>query len=139
MKINSLKKSFVLVCIFASCKILAQSESKETFIDPVSGNKVEINESYDWTYAGKKYYFNSHDSRASFKMNPQMFLLNQCTSNMKTIDFVCGMKVNKSESYDLKYKGQNYYFDSYECKETFKMNPKKFISNKCAYPDSIKQ
>ncbi len=138
MKINLLKKGVFFVCIFVSCKAFAQSDSKEILLDPVSGNKVDKTESYDWTYAGKKYYFSSYDSRASFKMNPQKFLLNQCTSDMIITDPVCGMKVNKSESYDLKYKGQNYYFDSYECKETFKMNPEKFIKNKCAPQDPIK-
>ena len=53
-------------------------------------------------------------------------------------DLVCGMKVNKSEGYDWKYKGTRYYFDKYNCQETFKMNPEKFLSNKCVNPnDSI--
>jgi len=138
MKINALKKGILLVCIFVSCKTLAQSDPKQILLDPVSGNKVDKSESYDWTYANKKYYFSSYDSRASFKMNPQKFLLDQCTPNMVTTDPVCGTKVNKSESYDLKYKGQTYYFDSYECRETFKMNAEKFVKNKCVPQDSIK-
>lgn len=138
MKVYQFTKSIFLVCIFVSCKALAQSESKEVLLDIVSGNKVDKTESYDWSYAGKKYYFNSYETRASFKMNPQKYLVNQCTSDMTTTDPICGMKVNKSESYDLKYNGKNYYFDSYECKETFKMNPDKFVKNKCAAQDSIK-
>ncbi len=138
MKIKLFKKGFFLFCIFISCRAIAQSDTKEVLIDLVSGKKVNKSESYDWTYANKKYYFGSYDSRATFKMNPQKFLLNQCTSDMITTDPVCGMKVNKAESYNLKYKEQNYYFDSYECKETFKMNPEKFIKNKCAPKDSIK-
>lgn len=47
------------------------------------------------------------------------------------IDLVCGMKVDKSEAYEWKYNGVNYYFDTYSCKETFKMNPEKVIGNKC--------
>ena len=116
---------------------MAQSGTKEVLIDPVSCKKVDKTESYDWTYAGKKYYFNSYNSRAAFKMNPQKFLLAQCTSEMTTIDPVCGMRVNKAESYDLKYKGQKYYFDSYECRETFKMSSEKFLKNKCTPKDSI--
>jgi YHS domain-containing protein len=54
------------------------------------------------------------------------------------IDPVCGMKVDKSASFDWKYSGKTYYFDAYECKETFKMNPQKFIDNKCVRRDSIK-
>ncbi len=53
--------------------------------------------------------------------------------NVYVIDPVCGMKVNKAEVlYDWKYEGTKYYFDSYSCQETFKMNPKKFLENKCA-------
>lgn len=137
MKTNLFAKGIFFICIFASCKAMTQTGTKEVYIDPVSGKKVDKSESYDWMYAGKKYYFSSYESRAAFKMNPQKFLLDQCTSNMKTTDLVCGMTINKEESYDLKYKGQNYYFDSYECKETFKMNPEKFVKNKCAPKDSI--
>ena len=43
------------------------------------------------------------------------------------IDPVCGMKVDKSDAFHYKYEGKTYYFDKYECKETFKMNPQKFI------------
>ncbi|HWY11319.1 MAG TPA: YHS domain-containing protein [Bacteroidia bacterium] len=138
MKINLFKKNVLLICVILSCKLVAQSDTKNVFFDPVSGMKVDKSESYDLIYADKKYYFNSYDSRAVFKMNPQKFLLNQCTLNMITTDLVCGMKVSKAESYDLKYKGRNYYFDSYECKETFKMNPEKFLKNNCVPKDSIK-
>ncbi|MEK7719752.1 MAG: YHS domain-containing protein [Bacteroidota bacterium] len=48
------------------------------------------------------------------------------TSDNKT-DPVCGMKVAKSNAYHYKYEGTTYYFDKYECKQTFKMNPTKFI------------
>lgn len=47
------------------------------------------------------------------------------------VDIVCGMKVDKAEAYDWKYNGTKYYFDTYSCKEIFKMNPEKFIENKC--------
>ena len=48
------------------------------------------------------------------------------------VDLVCNMKVQKSEAYKYKYDGKKYYFDSYTCKQSFKMNPKKFINNQCA-------
>jgi len=138
MTVYPFTKSILFVCFFISWKVLAQTEPKEILIDIVSGQKVDKAESFDWTYAGKKYYFNSYDTRASFKMNPQKYLLNQCTSDMKITDPVCGMEVNKEKSYDMNYKGKTYYFDSYECKETFKMNPEKFVKNACAPQDSIK-
>ncbi len=47
------------------------------------------------------------------------------------IDFVCGMKVKKTEAFEWKHKGTKYYFDTYNCKESFKMNPDKFIVNNC--------
>ena len=50
------------------------------------------------------------------------------TSDNKT-DPVCGMKVTKSNAYHYKYEGTTYYFDKYECKETFKMTPIKYIGN----------
>ncbi len=48
------------------------------------------------------------------------------------VDLVCGMKVDKSEAYTYKYNGNKYYFDNYNCKEAFKMNPENFLKNKCA-------
>lgn len=45
---------------------------------------------------------------------------------------VCGMRVDLSEAYCWKYKRSKYYFDSYNCKEAFKMNPEKFISKNTA-------
>jgi YHS domain-containing protein len=47
------------------------------------------------------------------------------------IDPVCGMKVDKSEAYRYKYQGATYYFDNYNCKQSFKMTPEKFLNNKC--------
>ena len=49
----------------------------------------------------------------------------------KVMDFVCGMKVDKSEAYISKYKGKDYYFDKVECKKAFDMNPDKVINAKC--------
>ena len=47
------------------------------------------------------------------------------------VDPVCGMKVQQSEAYRWKYEEKRYYFDTYTCKQSFKMNPKKFSENKC--------
>jgi YHS domain-containing protein len=47
------------------------------------------------------------------------------------IDPVCGMKVDKAEAYTWKHKDDKYYFDNYNCKQSFRMNPEKFINNKC--------
>ncbi len=56
-----------------------------------------------------------------FKNSPKIYV----------IDPVCGMKVDKAEAYTWKYDSVTYYFDTYNCKESFKMNPKKYIENKC--------
>ena len=56
-----------------------------------------------------------------FKNSPKIYV----------IDLVCGMKVDKAEAYTWKYDSVTYYFDTYNCKESFKMNPKKYIENKC--------
>ena len=71
-----------------------------------------------------------------------IFLLSSCTTlkgDSSTpkyeIDLVCGMKVNKSDAYTYKLDDKKYYFDSYNCKESFKMNPKKFLEKK---PDDKK-
>jgi YHS domain-containing protein len=48
------------------------------------------------------------------------------------IDPVCNMKIkDSSEAFTWKYKEKVYYFDSNVCKESFKMNPEKFINNSC--------
>jgi YHS domain-containing protein len=54
--------------------------------------------------------------------------INNATLENST-DLVCGMKVNTSEAYSYKYKGVEYFFDNKNCKESFKMNPEKFIKN----------
>jgi YHS domain-containing protein len=46
------------------------------------------------------------------------------------IDPVCGMKVDKAEAYTSKYNGQKYYFDNYNCRESFKMNPESILAKK---------
>jgi YHS domain-containing protein len=42
-------------------------------------------------------------------------------------DVVCNMKVKKFDTFTFVYKDKTYYFDSYECREAFKMNPDKFV------------
>jgi YHS domain-containing protein len=139
MKTHFLKSvSIVAICFIFSGRVMAQVNVQDVAIDPVCGKKFDKADSYDWKYAGKKYYFDSYDCRASFKMNPQKFLLKSCTPDRTSIDPVCGMKVNKDESYDMKYKEKNYHFDSYECRETFKMNPEKFLKGFCAPKDTVK-
>lgn len=54
------------------------------------------------------------------------------SSKEPAIDIVCNMKVDKSKSFTAKYNHKLYYFDSYTCKESFKMNPEKFIKNQCS-------
>lgn len=44
-----------------------------------------------------------------------------------TIDPVCGMKVKELNAYTFKYHETEYYFDSKDCREVFKMNPERFI------------
>lgn len=66
------------------------------------------------------------------KIFPLFFLIASCAVN-KTQEPkfsycpVCNMKVDLAEAYKWKYNNSNYYFDSYNCKEAFKMNPEKFI------------
>ena len=55
------------------------------------------------------------------------------------MDMVCGMNVNMEEAYKYKYNNKTYYFDSYNCKESFKMSPEKFINNKCVVPSEAKK
>ena len=56
---------------------------------------------------------------------------NQTADSTSDTDLVCGMKVVKADAYKYKYDGKKYYFDSYNCKESFKMNPRKFIDKAC--------
>jgi YHS domain-containing protein len=52
---------------------------------------------------------------------------NSLSTTENSTDPVCGMQVTKSEAYSYKYKGVEYFFDSKDCKTSFKMNPEKFI------------
>jgi YHS domain-containing protein len=54
---------------------------------------------------------------------------NTLSTTENSTDLVCGMQVTKSVAYSYKYKGVEYFFDSKDCKTSFKMNPEKFIKN----------
>lgn len=64
-------------------------------------------------------------------------ILSSCVTSKTTmdsaivVDLVCSMKINRSDAFTYKYKDKKYYFDTYNCKESFKMNPEKFITNNC--------
>ena len=67
-----------------------------------------------------------------------MTVLSSCTVfkgaevPLYSFDPVCGMKVSEADAFTWKYKGTVYYFDTYNCKESFRMNPEKFLNaNKC--------
>lgn len=133
--------SLLLATVFLnSCATKKVGEVKtSTAIDPVCAMSLNKSESYVWKYSGTKYYFDSFDCKESFKANPQNFLDKKCVPNDSIMDLVCGKKVDITESYDYKSSGRVYHFHSYECKESFKMNPEKFIKNKCATPVMIKK
>ena len=69
-------------------------------------------------------FSNAMDAKTHRKVNKSSL-----STTENSTDFVCGMKVNKSEAYTYEYKGVEYFFDSKDCKEAFKMNPEKFIKN----------
>ena len=47
-------------------------------------------------------------------------------------DPVCNMQVSTSEGFKWKYKDQTCYFDSYNCRESFKMDPEGILKkNNC--------
>lgn len=106
--------------------------------DPVCAMNVNKSESYVYICSGKKYYFDSYECKETFKVNPQTFIEKKCVPNNNIIDPVCGLKMDLSESYDLKYNGKVYHFHSNECKQAFKINPTHFIMNSCTQKDSIK-
>ncbi len=134
---------WAIIGVLEACSMLKnKSSSSEFYTDPVCNMKVEKNNSFDYKYKGEAYHFDSHNCKETFKMAPEKFTRN--TSNLTNtdstsikfyIDPVCNMKIEKGSSYDYKYKGEAYHFDNYNCRETFKMSPEKFIKNKC---DSIK-
>ena len=130
--------SFSLAVIISSSCTTTKPVAEDTVVDLVCEMKVNKSESYSWKYDGKKYYFDSYNCRESFKVNPKNFLEKKCVPNDNIIDLVCGTKVKLSESFDYKFGGRVYHFHSYECKQAFKMNPEKFLKNKCAPTDSIK-
>lgn len=66
---------------------------------------------------------------------PSCSTLNHEETPQKPVDLVCGMKVDKREAFAWKYDKKKYYFDSYNCKQAFQMNPEKFINNKCVIPN----
>jgi YHS domain-containing protein len=117
--------TFTLLTNFA----FAQDRSKEIATDRVCGMAVNCSESYEFKYKGATYYFDSDDCRQAFIENPDNFVLKKCERNSKTVDPVCGVKVDISESYDLKYKGRVYHFHAIHCKESFQANPVKFIKD----------
>ena len=132
--------ALLVVAAILSLGSTAKAQKAEIITDIVCSMNVNKAESYTAKYEGKEYYFDSYECKASFETNPKNFIVKKCTPNNNIIDLVCGVKVNLSESFDLKYSGRVYHFHSYDCKQSFKMNPEKFIKNKCATTakDSIK-
>ena len=120
----------ILLCL------VSKTSLSQLIIDPVCGMKVDSSESYDYTYGKKKYSFDSYDCRKAFMANPKKYIENACTPPAQNRDLVCGLVVDLSESFDLKYKNKIYYFHSKSCRKAFKMNPEKFINNKCDIPVS---
>jgi YHS domain-containing protein len=126
-----------ILMIFVSCAA-SKLSGNEIVTDSVCGMKVNKFESYVWKYSGTKYYFESFDCREIFKLKPQYYIDKKCVKDSDIIDLVCGKKVDLTESYDLKYAGKVYHFESNECKQAFDINPEKFLANKCVRKDSIK-
>lgn len=58
------------------------------------------------------------------------------TSELMT-DIVCGKQVAKEDAYSFRFQGVWYYFDSNNCKETFKHNPKKYVSGNYSNDDRV--
>jgi YHS domain-containing protein len=131
--------SGVIIIVLGACV----ASNPIYYTDLVCNLKVEKSDSYDYKYKGEIYHFHNYDCKQVFEMNPEKFILNKCDSVKKNatssdyyIDPVCNMKVGKDDSFDYKFKGETYHFDSYDCKKVFEMNPEKFIKNKC---DSVKR
>jgi len=138
METTLFKKGFLFLALaFAISGKAQEMASDKIATDVVCGMSVNKAESYDWKYKGVKYYFDSFNCRETFKANPESFLLKKCAPKSNFIDPVCGIKLEISESYDLKYGGKVYHFHTLGCKEAFKMNPDKFLKNYCAPKDSI--
>jgi YHS domain-containing protein len=133
---KKLRLLFASAALLTTSAISAQDQTKEIATDLVCGMAVNCSESYDFKYKGVMYYFDSYDCRDAFKENPDNFVLKHCARNDNIIDPVCGVKVDITESYDWKYKGRVYHFHTIGCKESFKMNPAKFMKNFCAGPAS---
>ncbi|MGZ3862627.1 MAG: YHS domain-containing protein [Bacteroidia bacterium] len=78
-------------------------------------------------------------SFSNLKFFLSMFLLLMACTNANSqekakpslTDPVCGKKVDATESYDWKYAGKVYSFDSYDCRNAFKMNPQNFLVKHC--------
>lgn len=71
-----------------------------------------------------------------FLISGVLFPINSLKAQV-VMDLVCGMNVNTAESFDYKYNGKIYYFDSYACKESFKNNPTNFLEKTCVPNDNI--
>ena len=130
--------SYSIGLIFLVSCASTKPNPNEVFIDNVCGMKVNKSESFISRYNGSKYYFDSYNCKEAFVKNPKVFLEKKCVKDDAIIDPICGVKVDLSESYDLKYSGKIYHFHSNDCKQAFKMNPENAMKNKCAPKDSIK-
>ena len=126
-------------CIMITMISISSAVSAQVTIDPVCGMKVNLAESYDYKYNGKKYSFDTQDCKNVFKINPEKYIQQSCIPANSNIDLVCGLKVDLAESYDWKYNGKIYYFHSHSCRKAFEMDPDKFIENECLPNNTIKK
>ena len=131
------------ISLLGACSIFkTKTTSPIYYTDLVCNMKVEKSNSYDYKYNGVAYHFDSYTCKETFRKDPEKFINASCnaittnaTPKNDYVDPVCNRKVEKNESFDYKYKGKGYHFDSYDCMNSFKMSPEKFLKNTC---DTIK-
>jgi YHS domain-containing protein len=104
-------------------KLKENTDSETCDVLDANGNVIgNVHNNYKAMACTLHCYSNDIDSKTHQKRKK----ISSVTAETST-DLVCGMKVNKTQAYTYKYKDVEYYFDSKNCKESFKMNPEKFI------------
>lgn len=82
------------------------------------------------SFLGRKFYFCSGECLLLFSKEPVHFLTHLSKESEITIDFVCGMNIEKKSSPCLlQHKGITFYFCSRPCKEHFENNPQEYVGS----------
>ncbi|HNX50766.1 MAG TPA: YHS domain-containing protein [Thermoanaerobaculaceae bacterium] len=132
-----MRRSLILLAVTAflvmTTAALAGAEKPQT-VCPVSGKTINKATSPHIDWQGQRIYFDSQDSRATFKADPEKYFTKAATEgvvfeNIQTVCPVSGEKLGGMGKPTYRdYKGRRVMFCCGSCKKTFDQNADNYLA-----------